>query len=221
MEWTRSETIAMASASCVFCRGLGLRYTEKLGDARPCSCVFRSIFRACLERYQISQSNAERIKPVSLEYFSGTRGFRSYGRRNEEFIADFEAISRRTLDAEEQELLRLYFLQGLNWKTCAVRMNSNRGAIFHMVYCIEEKLGRAFRETEPYGLFPIDEYFSGVAFRKVQASLLRPVQEESCPVHEVAARTNVIEMPRYNNRIARRFPVNRKKLQPTPIDRAA
>lgn len=207
MEWTRSETIAMASATCVFCRGLGLRYTEKMGQARPCGCVFRRIFRACLERYQTCRSNAQRIKPVTHEYYGGTRGLRSFGRRNEEFIADFEAISRRTLDAEEMDLLRLYFFQGHDWKVCADKLKSNRGAIFHMVYSIEEKLGRAFRETEPYSIFPIDQYFSGVAYRKVPASMLRPQEGEATPpAEEIAARTNVIEMPRYNNRISRRFP---------------
>lgn len=222
MEWTRSETIAMASATCVFCRGLGLRHTEKLGEARPCGCVFRRIFRACLERYQTCASNAQRIKPVTHEYFSGTRGLRSFGRRNEEFIADFEAISRRTLDAEEMDLLRLYFFQGHGWKTCADRLKSNRGAIFHMVYSIEEKLGRAFRETEPYSIFPIDEYFSGIAYRKVPASLLRQQNEED-PMEQVAVRTNVIEMPRYNNRISRRFPSRTpKRLRPIlPEDLAA
>jgi hypothetical protein len=29
------------------------------------------------------------------------------------------------------------------------------------VYRIEQKLGRVFRELEPYSLFPLDEYFHG------------------------------------------------------------
>lgn len=222
----------MASTSCVFCRGLGLRYTKKLGEARPCGCVFRAIFRACLERYQTCSSSAQRIKPVTHEYFSGTRGIRSYGRRNEEFIADFEAISRRTLDAEELELLHLYFFQNKDWKYCADKMNSNRGNIFHMVYTIQEKLGRAFRETEPYAIFPIDEYFSGATYRRVPSSLLRPVPVDSQTnsqanedrgADEVVVRTNVIEMPRYNNRISRRFPSRtpKRKVIEFPEDLAA
>ena len=29
------------------------------------------------------------------------------------------------------------------------------------MYRIEQKLGRVFRELEPYPLFPLDEYFNG------------------------------------------------------------
>jgi hypothetical protein len=226
MEWTRTETIAMASAACVFCRGLGLRYTDKLGVARPCSCVFRAIFRACLNRYQRCQSSAERIKPVTHEYFGATQGLRSYGRRNEEYIADFEAISRRILDAEEMEVLRLYFFQSKDWKFCAEKLNSNRGNIFHMVYCIEEKLGRAFRETEPYGLFPVDEYFSGAIYRRVSPTELTPgLTRKSAPAPSDAGpapvRANVIEMPRNYNRVSRRFPSRAPRRKPNPIDQAA
>jgi hypothetical protein len=37
----------------------------------------------------------------------------------------------------------------------------DRGIFFHMIYRIQQKLGRAFREIEPYSLFPLDEYFGG------------------------------------------------------------
>jgi hypothetical protein len=224
MEWTRTETIAMAAASCVFCRGLGLRQTEKHGISRPCSCVFRAIFRVCLDRYKRCESNAERIKPVTHEYFGATQGLRSYGRRNEEYIADFEAISRRTLDADEMEVLRIYFFQNKDWKACAGKLNTTRGLIFHMVYSIEEKLGRAFRETEPYGLFPVDEYFSGAIYRRVSPTELTPKSiptPSDLPSDAAPIRTNVIEMPRNNNRVSRRFPsrVPRRKIE--PIDYAA
>ena len=35
----------------------------------------------------------------------------------------------------------------------------DRGTFFHSVYRIQEKLGHAFSELEPYALFPLDEYF--------------------------------------------------------------
>lgn len=37
----------------------------------------------------------------------------------------------------------------------------DRGSFFHDVYRIEQKLGKTFRELEPYALFPLDEYFNG------------------------------------------------------------
>jgi hypothetical protein len=40
-------------------------------------------------------------------------------------------------------------------------LKMDRGNCFHAVYRIEQKLGRAFRELEPYALFPLDEYYNG------------------------------------------------------------
>ena len=37
----------------------------------------------------------------------------------------------------------------------------SRGNFFHAVYRIEQKLGRMFRELQPYPLFPLDDYFNG------------------------------------------------------------
>jgi hypothetical protein len=39
----------------------------------------------------------------------------------------------------------------------------DRGNFFHSVYRIQQKMGRVFRELEPYGLFPVDDYFHGPA----------------------------------------------------------
>jgi hypothetical protein len=37
----------------------------------------------------------------------------------------------------------------------------DRGNFFHSVYRIQQKLGRVFRELQPYALYPLDEYFGG------------------------------------------------------------
>jgi hypothetical protein len=49
-----------------------------------------------------------------------------------------------------------------------------RGTFFHSVYRLEQKLGRVFRELEPYGLFPITDYFHGPV-RSVTTSLTNQV----------------------------------------------
>lgn len=98
---------------------------------------------------------------VSLEPHVGRARPATWGRKDEEFIADFEIIARRALDNEEHRLFRYHFLLGANWKLCARKLDIDRGNFFHAVYRIEQKLGRAFRETEPYPLFPLDEYFNG------------------------------------------------------------
>jgi len=52
-------------------------------------------------------------------------------------------------------------LLGADWRLCTRRLGMDRGNFFHMVYRIEQKLGRAFRELKPYALYPLDEYFHG------------------------------------------------------------
>jgi hypothetical protein len=85
----------------------------------------------------------------------------TWGRKDEEYIADFCLVARRTLNAEEHRLFRFHFLLGADWKLCSRKLGLDRGTFFHAVYRLEQKLGRVFRELEPYGLFPLDEYFNG------------------------------------------------------------
>ncbi len=186
MEWTRSETIGMSSISCVFCRGLGLRKTEKLGEERPCGCVLRSIFKACLHRYRHCIETAGKVRPVLYEFSGAPRGGRFYGRKYEEFVADFISISRRTLDEAQFAVLTLHFIQGEDWKSCSAKLGLSKGNFFHAVYAIQEKLGRAFRETAPYGIYPLDEYFSGTATRKV--AVVTPPPDHCAPVLEMPKR---------------------------------
>ena len=82
-------------------------------------------------------------------------------RDHEEDIADFTLISKRCLDDFEQKLFRYHFLLGADWKLCSRQLHIDRGNFFHAVYRIEQKLGRTFRELEPYPLHPLDEYFNG------------------------------------------------------------
>ena len=98
---------------------------------------------------------------VSLE-FNRQRSHRNiWGRKDEEFVADFINISRRTLSDFEYKVFRYHFLLGGDWKLCCRKLNIDKGDFFHWVYRTQQKLGRAYRETEPYGLFPLDEYFGG------------------------------------------------------------
>jgi len=176
MQWNRSNTIGLASTTCCNCEGVGLRMVYK-NHTVPCGCVFRSIFRICLNRFR-ECNLAEGISgTVSWEFCSGSNGCRSYARKREEFMADFCLISRRALEPAEHQLFRFYFLLGADWKMCARRLKVERGALFHAIYRIERKLGRALAETEPYGLFPLDEYFGGVTRPEpVKASTPRPLQ---------------------------------------------
>ena len=161
MQWTRSETIGLARASCTHCHGYGLR-TGLKGKESPCSCVFRAIFRACYARFRECAAKEKHLSRVSLEFFRGGKDRRyTYSRKIEDYMADFILVSRRTLDEFDNKVFRFHFLLGADWKLCCRRLGVDRGTFFHAIYRIEHLLGRTFRELEPYGLYPLDEYFGG------------------------------------------------------------
>lgn len=160
MEWTRSETLALAMHQCAQCHGSGLRLARK-GLLSPCNCVLRSIFRICYARFQKCVTQERHLSRVSMEPHAGRNRPESWGRKDEEYIADFTLVAKRTLTAEEHRLFRFHFILGADWKLCARQLGIDRGNFFHAVYRIEQKLGRVFRELQPYPLFPLDDYFHG------------------------------------------------------------
>ena len=160
MEWTRSETLALAMNHCSQCLGSGLRLGKK-GALSPCNCVLRSIFRACYGRFVRCVTQEKHLSKISLEPHAGRQRPTTWGRKDEEFAADFLLVSRRHLSEFEHRVFRYHFLLGADWKLCTRKLGMDRGNFFHAVYRIEQKLGRIFRELEPYALFPIDEYYHG------------------------------------------------------------
>jgi hypothetical protein len=84
-----------------------------------------------------------------------------WGRRDEEYIADFSLIAKRVLNESEYKLFRFHFLLGADWRLCCRQLKMDRGSFFHDVYRIQRRLGRVFREIQPYALYPLDEYFGG------------------------------------------------------------
>jgi len=204
----------------VFCRGLGLRKTPVKGETKVCGCVFRAIFRACFVRYWHCVEKAGVTSNLTLDHAEGPTGHRLWGRRNEEYIADFELVCRRTLNHDEHEVFKWHFLQGADWKFCIEKLGIDKGTFFHRVYSVQEKLGRVFRELRPYALFPLDEYFSGIKLSKVAVLRPRPNLgkvggEEKTVVEDktVVAKTNVVEMPRANDKVGRLYPWRRRELK--------
>ena len=159
MQWNRSNAIGLSKAGCTKCRGLGL-HAGRGETQTPCNCVFRGAFRACWNRFRECVALGSYGSSVSLELCNGKDGRRRYSLKREEFMADFCLVTRRTLDEAEYRLFRFHFFLGADWKLCCKRLNIDRGAFFHQVYRIEQKLGRTFAELEPFPLFPADEYFN-------------------------------------------------------------
>ena len=160
MEWTRSETLALAYPGCNNCLGRGLRQGRGRG-LYPCNCVFRAIFRACFERFCDCMTREKFVSKMSLDSQTSKTNRGAWSRKNEEYAADFCLVAKRNLTESEYRILRYHFLLGADWKLCCEKLKVDRGTFFHMVYRIQQKLGRVFRELEPYPLFPVDEYFNG------------------------------------------------------------
>lgn len=176
MIWSRSETLALAAPSCTHCFGLGMR-TGRRGHSSPCNCVFRAIFRACYERFRVSVEQEVYITRATLDFSRGRDRRYVWGRKDEEYAADFCLVSRRTLTEAEYRIFRYHFLLCADWKLCCRKLGMDRGNFFHAVYRIMQKLGRTFRELEPYPLYPLDEYFGGVTHsERAAAAAVRVIE---------------------------------------------
>lgn len=161
MEWNHSETLALAKPACTVCHGAGMREGNRKSPAGPCNCVLRAVFRACYNRFRNCVDQEKHMSQATLQRTSGKESRQCWGRRNEEFVADFCLVGKRSLDAFEYRIFKFHFLLGANWRLCCRQLKLDRGLFFHAVYRIQQKLGRVFRELQPYGLFPLDEYFGG------------------------------------------------------------
>jgi hypothetical protein len=160
----RGECLALAKQGCVSCLGLGIK-VGRAGQVDACKCVLRAIFRACFARFRQCASKEKYLSRVSMESNAGRQRKSAWGYRNEEYMADFCLLAERTLGSGSlaMKVFRYHMLLGADWKLCCRKLKLDRGNFFHEVYRIEEALGRAFRDTQPYGLFPVDEYFGGAS----------------------------------------------------------
>jgi hypothetical protein len=199
MEWTRSETLALAQQSCTFCFGMGMR-PGRAGASTPCNCVFRAIFRACYEKFRLFVAKEKHMSRTSLEATHGQTRRSTWGLKEEEYTADFCLVSQRALSLREHKIFRYHYLLGADWKICCQKLNIERGEFFHEVYRIEQKLGRTFRELEPHALFPVDEYFNGTGrYEKQTPTMFDPYQDdedlEEGEDGELVPRKNVLKFP--------------------------
>lgn len=174
---TCANWMALAKPGCVFCDGLGVveiyagrrlhdaRVGKKIwrkgkaGQLRPCNCVWRGAFRACLLRYRACLSDPDRYATREVTHDGTT----VCGFRRAEYVADFEICGARALAAAEPAFLaifRLHYVAGAEWEQCTRMLPIDKGTFYHFAYRVEEILGRAFVELQPYGLFPRD-YFAG------------------------------------------------------------
>ncbi len=173
MQWTRSNTLALATQKCKTCLGVGITLGRR-GSLTACDCVLRTIFRACYQRFRHCVEKEKYLSKVSLEIHSGPNRRGTWGRKDEEYIADFLQIARRTLTDEEYRVFKYRFLLGADWRLCVRKLGIDRGTFFHIVYKVQEKLGAAYAETKPYSLYPVAEYFASTPREEVVAKAIEP-----------------------------------------------
>jgi hypothetical protein len=173
MQWTRSNTLALATLKCTTCLGVGMTLGRR-GSLTACDCVLRSIFRLCYQRFRHCVEKEKYLSKVTLEIHSGPNRRGTWGRKDEEYIADFLRLARRTLSEQEYRVFNYRFLLGADWRLCVRKLKMDRGTFFHLVYRIQEKLGRVFAETEPYSLYPVAEYFCSSPREEVVSSTPSP-----------------------------------------------
>ena len=111
MEWTRSETLALAMHNCTQCHGCGLRL-RNTGGWTPCNCVLRAMFRICYDRFRRCTEEERHVSRVSVEPPSGNHRPMSFGRKHEEYMADFCLVSRRNLTEDGTSIIPLSFFAG-------------------------------------------------------------------------------------------------------------
>lgn len=169
----------MAQQSCSFCYGLGMR-EGRSGKCLPCNCVFRSIFRAVYGRFRQCAEKEKSVSRISLESNPGRNRKYTWALKNEEFMADFTLVSRRVLadDPVSLDIFKWHFLLGGDWMLCCAKLGLDRGAFFHEVYRMQQRLGRAFRELAPHALFPLDQYFNSSAGRPIVDPFIECLSEE-------------------------------------------
>ena len=184
MEWTRSDTLGLANPHCAYCHGLGLKDSREK-SSEPCNCVLRQIFRACYKEFRACASQEPRMTESNLDQdANGSKNY-NYGRKDQEYVADFCLLTRRSLNESDYRIFKYHFLLGADWRLCCRKLKMDRGTFFHQLYRIEAKLGRVYRETEPYGIFPVYDYFNGPKKDVVRPSRLafkvRPIRPPLLP----------------------------------------
>lgn len=162
--WPREIALALADPRCGRCRGLGMvlmRHEGRDVQMKPCSCAARRAFRDVMRRYRaLAARSGMHSKAIFNEVGSGTRRARAYARPVEEFLADVEIVIRRTLSADDLRLWRLRHVAGGTIGTAATALELAWGTAQWRVYRLEELAGRAFVETRPHAVWPVEQYFA-------------------------------------------------------------
>ena len=119
MQWNRSNTVGLASSACSYCQGGGQRLVYKNHYA-PCACVFRGIFRACLNRFRecANPTACRGRSPGSIAPARPAAALTPGNVRNTwRTSVSLPPCARRSSIASSV----IYFLLGADWRLCGAR----------------------------------------------------------------------------------------------------
>jgi hypothetical protein len=123
------------------------------------------------------------MSQARLDILGGPDRRAVWGRKDEEYIADFCLISRHNLDDFEYKIFRFHFILGADWRLCCRQLKMDKGVFFHAVYRIQQKLGRAFREVSRCFRSPniSGAWFAGICRRNREACCVCRSRRSAAP----------------------------------------
>jgi len=148
MEWSQSEVLSLAQLSCTICIGEGT-IKEKEGKILPCSCVLRGVFRACYARFRVAVEREKYVSKVSFDHFGGKDRRLMWSRKEEEYMADFHLVSRRTLTPWDYRIFTFHFLLGADWKLCCGGCGSTAASSFTRFTACRRRWAGCFSSSSP------------------------------------------------------------------------
>lgn len=178
---TRGVVLALSMPSCTRCCGRGVYLARS--ELRVCNCAYRGVFDRVMSAFHARTWSAQIYQRQSI--------------KQSEWFADVHIIAMRALDGSDlrKAIYRLGCVEDRDWKIASVKVGLSRGNYFHELYRVKETVGRAWLETKPYGVFPIEDYFSMALpdaqskrslHRRLNSSFL-PAQQRSSLAWAVAA----------------------------------
>jgi len=136
MEWTRSETLALAVPTARIALGRAYASLKKRRTARMQLRVARDLPGVLTPGF--AMRNQREVPEQGVRWIAPSRGGarRVWGRKDENTSPISRSFSRRSLTPEEYKLFSFHSCSA-PIGVCAARLNIDRGNFFHSVYRIE------------------------------------------------------------------------------------
>ena len=142
--------------TCKHCQGHGFTRFNPI-----CHCVYVTIFFICYRRFRRAAAADAYQRKITFDFVSGGNQAKhiTWSRLNEDYIADFTSLARRTLPAHLSLIFRLRFLLNAAPELIQTRATISRRTYYSHLNEIQRTMGHAILNQSPYSLFPPSTYF--------------------------------------------------------------